>query len=79
MTRQNRSQLVLGLLLILLGVWFFAVRQVPALKSWTQLQFEWPFYVIGAGAIILVIGLLAGSCTTSSKRRIGIRGPFSGP
>jgi peptidoglycan/LPS O-acetylase OafA/YrhL len=61
MTRQNRTQLVLGLLLILLGVWFFVVRQVPALKAWTQLQFEWPFYVIGAGLLILLIGLLTGA------------------
>ena len=61
MARQNRSQLALGLILVLLGVWFFAVRQVPALKAWTEIQFQWPFYVIGAGALILLIGLLTGA------------------
>jgi hypothetical protein len=61
MSRQNRTQLGLGVLLILLGVWFVAVRQVPALKSWMDLQFEWPFYVVGAGAVILLIGLLTGA------------------
>jgi len=61
MARQNRSQLVLGLILVLLGVWFFAVRQIPALKAWTEIQFQWPFYVIGAGVLILFIGLLTGA------------------
>jgi hypothetical protein len=61
MNRQNRTQLVLGALLILLGLWFMAAQQVPALRAWAQLQFQWPFYVIGAGALILVIGLLTGA------------------
>ncbi len=61
MSRQSRTQLVLGVLLILLGVWFVAVRQVPALKAWMDIQFEWPFYVLGAGAIILFVGLLTGA------------------
>ena len=61
MGKQGRTQLVLGVLLILLGVWFVAVRQVPALKAWTSLQFEWPFYVVGVGAVILLIGLLTGA------------------
>jgi hypothetical protein len=59
--RQNRTQLALGVLLVLLGLWFFAVRQLPALKAWTEVEFAWPFYVIGAGAIILLIGLLTGA------------------
>jgi hypothetical protein len=61
MQKRDRTQLALGLLLVLLGVWFFAVRQIPALKAWTELQFEWPFFVIGAGALILLIGLLTGA------------------
>jgi len=61
MNRSSRTQLGLGVLLILLGAWFFAVRQVPALKAWTELQFDWPFYVIGAGALILLVGLLTGA------------------
>ena len=61
MNRRDRSQLGLGVLLILLGAWFFAVRQVPALHAWTELEFEWPFYVIGAGAVILLVGLFTGA------------------
>jgi hypothetical protein len=61
MKRSNRTQLGLGVLLILLGVWFFAVQQVPALKTWTNLQLDWPLYVVGAGAVILLVGLLTGA------------------
>jgi hypothetical protein len=61
MNRQNRTQLVLGLLLILFGLWFIAAQRVPSLKAWAEIQFQWPFYVIGAGALILVIGLLTGA------------------
>ena len=61
MNRQNRTQLVLGLLLILFGLWFVAVQRMPGLKAWAEIQFQWPFYVIGAGALILVIGLLTGA------------------
>ncbi|MBI1792755.1 MAG: hypothetical protein HYR70_01010 [Chloroflexi bacterium] len=61
MNKENRTQLILGILLILAGAWFVAVRQVPALKTWVDIQFEWPFYVIGAGALLLLIGLLTGA------------------
>ncbi len=61
MRNDNRTQFVVGILLILLGAWFVAVRQIPALRPWESLQLEWPFYVIGAGAIILVVGLITGA------------------
>lgn len=61
MNKQNRTQLVLGLLLILIGLWFVAAQRVPALKAWAEIQFQWPFYVIAAGALILVMGLLTGA------------------
>lgn len=58
MSRQNRTQLALGILLVLIGGWFIAVRQVPILKPFSNLNLDWPFYVIGAGAILLLIGLV---------------------
>ena len=58
MSRQNRTQLALGILLVLIGVWFIAVRQVPILKPFSNLNLDWPFYVIGAGAVLLLIGLV---------------------
>ena len=61
MNRQNQTQLVLGVLLVLVGVLYFLAPQVPALKALAQLHFEWPYYVIGAGMLLLVIGLLTGA------------------
>lgn len=58
---KNRSQLALGIVLILLGVWFIAQRQVPALGAWVELYMSWPLNVVAAGAIILLIGLLVGA------------------
>jgi hypothetical protein len=58
MSRQNRTQLILGILLILLGIWFIAVRQVPILKPFADFTWEWPFYVVGAGIVLLLTGLM---------------------
>ncbi len=60
MSKGNRAQLAIGILLILAGVWFVAAQQIPALKFWANLQYVWPVYVIGAGILILIIGLITG-------------------
>jgi len=57
---KNRSQLALGVVLILLGAWFIAQHQVPALETWVAQYMSWPLNVVAAGAIILLIGLLVG-------------------
>jgi len=61
MDRKNRSQLGLGIILILLGGWFIAQKTIPGLQEWMTQFSAWPFTVIGAGAIILLIGLIIGS------------------
>ena len=58
---KNRSQLALGVILILLGAWFIAQRQVPALETWVAQYMNWPLNVVAVGAIILLIGLLVGA------------------
>jgi hypothetical protein len=58
---QNRTNLVFGLLLIVLGGWLIATRQVPELQAWLEENFRWPMYTIGAGLLILLIGLLTGN------------------
>ena len=58
---RNRSQLALGLILILLGAWFIAQRQVPALNQLMQVYMSWPLSVVAAGALIFLIGLLVGA------------------
>jgi len=59
--RQNRSNLALGLILLLIGGWLIAVRQVPALQDWMDINLTWPMWTIGAGLLVLLIGLLTGS------------------
>lgn len=59
--RQNRSNLFLGFLLILIGGWLIATRQVPALHAWLDENFIWPMWVIGAGALVFLIGLITGA------------------
>jgi hypothetical protein len=59
--QQNRTSLVLGLLLILAGGWLLLTRQVPALENWLDDNFTWPMWTIGAGLLVLLIGLLTGT------------------
>lgn len=58
---QNRSSLVLGILLIAVGGWLIVSNQVPAIRDWLDANFIWPMYTIGAGLLILLIGLLTGN------------------
>jgi hypothetical protein len=60
MEKKNRTQLVLGLLLILVAGWLIATRIKPDLTNFLHLTFEWPMWVVFAGAALLVIGLLVG-------------------
>ena len=61
--RQNRTNLFLGILLILVGGWLVLTRQVPAVQNWIDenFTFTWPMWTIGAGFVVLLIGLLTGS------------------
>jgi hypothetical protein len=62
MDKRNRTQLVLGLVLILVAGWLIATRVNPALAKMIHLPpLDWPMWVIFAGAILLVIGLITGA------------------
>jgi hypothetical protein len=54
----NRSNLFLGLLLILIGGWMVVTRQVPSMQAWLDNNFIWPMWVIGAGVLVFLIGLI---------------------
>ncbi|HUE99620.1 MAG TPA: hypothetical protein VMN99_10225, partial [Anaerolineales bacterium] len=58
--RQNRTNLFLGILLILIGGWLVVTRQVPAVQDWLDDNFSWPMWTIGAGLVVFLIGLLTG-------------------
>jgi hypothetical protein len=59
--QQNRTNLVLGILLILIGGWLFVTRQVPAVQDWLDSNFTWPMATIGAGLVVFLIGLITGA------------------
>ena len=61
MNQSQRSRLVVGILLILFGAWFLAVRLVPGLERLLPTQMAWPMIVVGVGAFLLVFGLLVGT------------------
>ena len=62
MQKRNRTQLVLGILLILVAAWLIAARINPTLARYLSLPpFAWPMWVVLAGALLLLIGLLSGA------------------
>jgi hypothetical protein len=58
MTSSQRSALVGGVVLILLGILFLAGQVMPGLWSWVN-EFSWPLIVVGVGVFLLIIGVLA--------------------
>jgi len=58
MNKDQRSNLVIGIMLILIGGWFLAGQFVPELKEIINIESSWPLIVIGVGVFLLVLGLL---------------------
>jgi len=56
--KQNRSNLALGIILLAIGAWMLVSRQVPSIQEWLDNNFTWPMYTIGAGLLVLLIGLI---------------------
>jgi hypothetical protein len=59
--KQNRSNLALGLILLIIGGWLLVSKQVPAIQEWLTDQPEGPIITIGVGLLILLFGLLTNS------------------
>ncbi len=60
MDSRTRTQLALGLFLILIAAFLAALRLYPPLRALIP-SFEWPMWVVIAGGVILLIGLLVGA------------------
>ncbi len=58
MDTKQRSGLAFGLVILLIGVWLLAAQLVPGLHGWAQQFTTWPMIVIGAGAILLLLGVV---------------------
>ena len=78
MNRQGRTQLALGVILILLGAWFLADKSVPAFHSLFNKYTEFPFNMIFIGGGIFIVGLVLGQPGMSVPAAIvaGIGGIF---
>ena len=60
MKRSERSRLGVGVLLLIVGIYFLAAQFIPALGDWINIEFSWPLIVIGVGILLLLIGLMSG-------------------
>ena len=60
MNRQGRSQLALGVILILLGAWFLLDKSVPAFHAIFEKYTVWPMNMFLIGAGIFIVGLVLG-------------------
>ncbi len=58
MNKESRSNLVIGVLLILVGGWFLAGQFFPELKGIINIETSWPLIIIGVGVFLLLLGLL---------------------
>lgn len=61
MNKSGRSQLVLGIMLILVGGWFLLNQTMPEFREFFEPYTEWPANMLLIGAGILILGLLTGS------------------
>ena len=61
MSRERRSDLLIGIILLLIGGWFLAAQfdLVPNLNELINIQYEWPMIIIGVGVLLFVLGLLS--------------------
>lgn len=78
MSNQGRSQLALGVILILIGAWFLLDRTVPAFSAFFSPYTKWPSNLILIGGVIFILGLALGSPGMSVPAAIvaGIGGIF---
>jgi hypothetical protein len=69
MRRQGRSQLALGIILILLGAWFIAQRMFPEVAAFAERFTSGSLAVVGVGIILLLLGLILGAPGWQSRPR----------
>lgn len=60
MNKQGRTQLALGVILILLGAWFLLDKSVPAFHAVFEKYTEWPMNMFLIGGGIFIFGLVLG-------------------
>ena len=78
MNTRGRSQLALGVILILLGAWFLADKSMPAFHTFFSQYTEFPLNMLLIGAGIFIVGLVLGQPSMAIPAAIvaGIGGIF---
>ena len=54
----DRSRLAMGVILVLLGVWFLAVQFISPLQAWIFGPFGWPLVIVGLAVLFGIAGLV---------------------
>lgn len=55
----NRNgNMIIGILLLLVGSWFLAGQFFPELRELIRLDIEWPIFIVGLGAVLLLLSIL---------------------
>lgn len=55
---QRRSNLIVGLLLVVIGGWFLATQFYPGLADLFRVELEWPLLIVGLGLLFFVFAAL---------------------
>ncbi len=61
MNRSQRSSLAVGVILVLLGVYFILANMVPQFNQWLNISYSWPTIILAVGSGLLVLGLIVGA------------------
>lgn len=58
---RTRSNIVLGLILVLSGAYLLAAQFIPELKFWQYINIPWAAWIVGLGIFLFILGLLTGN------------------
>jgi hypothetical protein len=60
MSTERRSNLIFGIILILIGGWFLAAQfeLVPGFNEIVNIKYQWPLIFVGVGVFLFLLGLL---------------------
>ena len=61
MNRSQRSSLAVGIILVLVGVYFILANMVPQFNQWLNISYSWPTIILAVAAGLLVLGLIVGA------------------
>ncbi len=61
MNRSQRSSLAIGVILVLVGMYFILANMVPEFNQWLNITYSWPTIILAVAAGLLVLGLIVGA------------------